>query len=163
MMYSLAKGKKIPKAPEARAASLGYEAQLWQMANALRSSMDAAEYKHVVLGLLFDLISNIDFRQLSLCPGGHSSPSGRGDKGEGVAVYRDIPGFYESATLDEVHKHDYVFAPGRYVGAEAMNDDNEPFEENMARLFAQLCKQQAEAAKLDAAIAANLRELGYGD
>ena len=35
------------------AANLGYEAQLWQMADALRGSMDAAEYKHVCLGLLF--------------------------------------------------------------------------------------------------------------
>ena len=30
-----------------------YEADLWQMADALRGSMDAAEYKHVVLGLIF--------------------------------------------------------------------------------------------------------------
>ena len=35
------------------AATVGYEAQLWQMADALRGSMDAAEYKHVCLGLLF--------------------------------------------------------------------------------------------------------------
>ena len=34
-------------------ATVGYEAQLWQMADALRGSMDAAEYKHVVLGLIF--------------------------------------------------------------------------------------------------------------
>jgi type I restriction enzyme M protein len=34
-------------------ARVGYEAQLWQMADALRGSMDAAEYKHVVLGLIF--------------------------------------------------------------------------------------------------------------
>ncbi len=34
-------------------ATTGYEAQLWQMADALRGSMDAADYKHVVLGLLF--------------------------------------------------------------------------------------------------------------
>jgi hypothetical protein len=32
---------------------LGYEAQLWKMADALRNNMDAAEYKHVVLGLIF--------------------------------------------------------------------------------------------------------------
>ena len=31
----------------------GYEAELWEMADALRGSMDAAEYKHVVLGLIF--------------------------------------------------------------------------------------------------------------
>ena len=34
-------------------ATVGYEADLWRMANALRGSMDAAEYKHVVLGLIF--------------------------------------------------------------------------------------------------------------
>ena len=34
-------------------ATTGYEAKLWQMADALRGSMDAAEYKHVVLGLIF--------------------------------------------------------------------------------------------------------------
>ena len=34
-------------------ATVGYEARLWQMADALRGSMDAAEYKHVVLGLIF--------------------------------------------------------------------------------------------------------------
>jgi type I restriction enzyme M protein len=34
-------------------ATVGYEQQLWQMADALRVSMDAAEYKHVVLGLIF--------------------------------------------------------------------------------------------------------------
>ena len=34
-------------------ATTGYEAQLWEMADALRGSMDAAEYKHVVLGLIF--------------------------------------------------------------------------------------------------------------
>ncbi len=34
-------------------ANIGYEAKLWQMADALRGSMDAAEYKHVVLGLIF--------------------------------------------------------------------------------------------------------------
>src|SRR6266403_1891709 len=34
-------------------ANVGYEADLWQMADALRGSMDAAEYKHVVLGLIF--------------------------------------------------------------------------------------------------------------
>ena len=34
-------------------ATTGYESELWRMADALRGSMDAAEYKHVVLGLIF--------------------------------------------------------------------------------------------------------------
>ena len=35
------------------AAKLGFEAKLWQAADALRNNMDAAEYKHVALGLIF--------------------------------------------------------------------------------------------------------------
>src|SRR6195952_3355822 len=34
-------------------ANLGFEAKLWQTADKLRNNMDAAEYKHVVLGLIF--------------------------------------------------------------------------------------------------------------
>jgi len=55
-----------------------------------------------------------------------------------------------------------VLTPGRYVGAEAQEADGEPFEEKMRRLATTLREQQAEAAKLDAAIAANLKGLGYG-
>ncbi|MCB1097776.1 MAG: type I restriction-modification system subunit M N-terminal domain-containing protein, partial [Verrucomicrobiae bacterium] len=36
-----------------QAANLGFEAKLWLAADKLRSNMDAAEYKHVVLGLIF--------------------------------------------------------------------------------------------------------------
>ena len=36
-----------------QSATVGYEAELWDTANALRGNMDAAEYKHVVLGLIF--------------------------------------------------------------------------------------------------------------
>jgi len=39
--------------PGNSSANLGFEAQLWATANALRGSMDAAEYKHVVMGLIF--------------------------------------------------------------------------------------------------------------
>jgi type I restriction enzyme M protein len=84
----------------------------------------------------------------------------RGEKEAGD--YADVPGFCKSATLDEIRKHGHVLTPGRYVGAEAQEDDGEPFEEKMKRLVAQLREQQAEAATLDAAIAANLKELGYG-
>jgi type I restriction enzyme M protein len=37
----------------AHSAAIGYETQLWQMADPLRGSMDAAEHKHVVLGPIF--------------------------------------------------------------------------------------------------------------
>src|SRR2546422_2121561 len=47
-------GKNI-SVPRSRSngANLGFEDKLWKTADKLRSNMDAAEYKHVVLGLLF--------------------------------------------------------------------------------------------------------------
>src|SRR5436309_285343 len=84
----------------------------------------------------------------------------RGDKQAGE--YADVPGFCMAAKLDDIRKHGHVLTPGRYVGAEAAEDDGEPFEEKMKRLTVTLREQQAEAAKLDAAIAASLKELGYG-
>jgi type I restriction enzyme M protein len=77
--------------------------------------------------------------------------------------YADIPGFCKAAKLDDIRKPGHVLTPGRYVGAEAAEQDDEPFEVKVKRLTATLRQQQAEAAKLDAAIAANLRELGYGE
>jgi type I restriction enzyme M protein len=84
----------------------------------------------------------------------------RGDKEAGK--YTDVPGFCMRATAEDIRKHGHVLTPGRYVGAEAVEDDGEPFEEKMQRLTAMLREQQAEAANLDVAIAANMRELGYG-
>jgi type I restriction enzyme M protein len=84
----------------------------------------------------------------------------RGEREAGE--YSDVAGFCKSATLDDVRKHGHVLTPRRYVGAEAQEDDGEPFEEKMKRLTVTLREQQVEAAKLDAAIAANLKELGYG-
>jgi type I restriction enzyme M protein len=39
--------------PHNNSANIGFEAKLWLAADKLRSNMDAAEYKHVVLGLIF--------------------------------------------------------------------------------------------------------------
>ena len=76
--------------------------------------------------------------------------------------YADKPGFCKSAKIEELRKHGYVLTPGRYVGAEPQPEDKEPFEEKMQRLVAKLQCQQTEARKLDAAIADNLRKLGFG-
>jgi type I restriction enzyme M protein len=81
---------------------------------------------------------------------------------EGRTAYEDVPGFCKSATLEEIRAHGHVLTPGRYVGVAATEEDDEPFEEKMARLVAELRAQQEEAARLDAQIAANLKELGYG-
>lgn len=82
---------------------------------------------------------------------------GETDAGE----YADIPGFCSSATLEEIREHNFILTPGRYVGAEDLEDDNEPFAEKMKRLNAQLKGQFAESAKLEVEITKNLKKLGY--
>ena len=95
--------------------------------------------------------------------GDSPAEAGRAKAGKGTkAKYADVAGFCKAAKLDEVRKHGHVLTPGRYVGAEAVEDDGEPFDEKMKRLTKRLRDQMAEAQKLDAAIEANLRGLGYG-
>jgi len=88
-------------------------------------------------------------------------PLGGEGQGEGVIEYHDIPGFCKSATTAEIATHGHVLTPGRYVGAEEIEDDGEPFEEKMTRLVAELNEQFAESAKLEQAIKANLKGLGH--
>ena len=76
-------------------------------------------------------------------------------------AFEDLPGFCKSASLDEVRRHGHVLTPGRYVGAELQPDDGEPFEAKMHRLVSELQAQQADGARLDAAIAENLKALGF--
>ncbi|MDO9537975.1 MAG: N-6 DNA methylase, partial [Thermoplasmata archaeon] len=87
----------------------------------------------------------------------------RGDSAEDSEVkeYEDIPGFCKSASIEEVRKHGHVLTPGRYVGAEAVEDDGIPFEEKMNALTKQLSEQMAEGEKLDKEIKKNLKVLGY--
>ena len=64
--------------------------------------------------------------------------------------------------MQQIQKHGHVLTPGRYVGVAPQDDDGEPFEQKMARLTAEWSEHQAEAARLDAEIAANLKHLGFG-
>ena len=77
------------------------------------------------------------------------------------SVYADVPGFCKSATTTEIAAHGHVLTPGRYVGAEEVADDGDPFEEKMPRLVAELAGQFAESAKLEDQIKRNLEGLGY--
>ena len=80
---------------------------------------------------------------------------------EGLEAYADLPGFCKSAGLEEIRKHGHVLTPGRYVGAPPQEDDGVPFAEKMAQLTGQWRAQQAEARRLDDAIADNLKSLGF--
>ncbi|OPZ84068.1 MAG: Type I restriction enzyme EcoKI M protein [bacterium ADurb.Bin429] len=84
-------------------------------------------------------------------------------RGEADAgTYADIPGFCCSATTDTICQHGHVLTPGRYVGAEETEDDDESFAEKMAHLTARLEAQFTESARLEQAIRESLRGLGYG-
>ena len=77
-------------------------------------------------------------------------------------TYEDVAGYCKSASIKNLRKHGHVLTPGRYVGVEPIPDDGEPFDAKMKRLVGELQSQQAQAAKLDAAIAKNLSALGFG-
>ena len=77
--------------------------------------------------------------------------------------YEDKPGWWQSATLDDIKGHGYVLTPGRYVGAEAVEDDGVPFEEKMAELTTQLYEQFAKSDALETAIKRNLEAIGFGE
>jgi len=70
-----------------------------------------------------------------------------------------MPGFCKSATREAIATHGFVLTPGRYVGAEDVEDDGEPFEEKVGRLAAKLEEQFMESAELEKNIRANLAGL----
>ena len=84
----------------------------------------------------------------------------RGDKNAGS--YEDILGFCKAAKFEDITTHGFVLTPGRYVGATEVEEDDEPFDEKMRHLVGTLNEQFAESARLENAIRANLKGLGYG-
>ena len=84
----------------------------------------------------------------------------RGDKGAGK--YEDVPGFCKSATLDEMRSHQHVLTPGRYVGAEDVEDDDEPFEVRFPKLVAKLEQQLDESTRLGHRVKSALARLAHG-
>ena len=75
--------------------------------------------------------------------------------------YADVPGLCKEAKLDEIKEHEYVLTPGRYVGSEAEEEDNDNFEAKMVRLTAELSEQFTKSHDLEAKIKENLKKIGY--
>jgi type I restriction enzyme M protein len=83
-------------------------------------------------------------------------------RGEAEAgEYADVAGYCRSVTLAEIAEHGHVLTPGRYVGAEAVEDDDEGFEAKMQALTEKLGEQMAKGAELDLVIRQKLGGLGY--
>jgi type I restriction enzyme M protein len=75
--------------------------------------------------------------------------------------YQDIPGYCRSVKLAEIAEHGHVLTPGRYVGAEEVEDDDEAYTDKMQKLTEKLGEQMAKGAELDALIRQKLGGLGY--
>ena len=80
-----------------------------------------------------------------------------------VKTYAEISGFCKSVTLDNIAKEDFILTPGRYVGAEDIEDDGEDLTVRMIQLSAKLKEQVSDSMRLSDEIFANLKALGYGD
>ena len=78
-----------------------------------------------------------------------------------IAEYVDVAGFCRSVTLAEIAEHGHVLTPGRYVGAEAVEDDDEVFADKMQNLTALLGEQMAKGTELDQLIRQKLGGMGY--
>lgn len=85
----------------------------------------------------------------------------RGSDFSDDGTYTDEAGFCKSVRLEEIRQHAHVMTPGRYVGAQIADDDEEVFAEKMDRLTAVLAEQLAKGNELDAKIREKLGVLGY--
>jgi len=82
-------------------------------------------------------------------------------RGETDETYEDVSGYCKAAMLDDIRRHSHVLTPGRYVGAPEAEEDDEPFEEKMARLTSELSERFAESKRLEDEIRQNLKAMGF--
>jgi type I restriction enzyme M protein len=79
-----------------------------------------------------------------------------------AAAYENVSGFCRAARVEEIAAQGFVLTPGRYVGAEEVEDEGEPFEERFPKLVAKLEEQFGNAERLTSDIRASLRRLRVG-
>ena len=76
--------------------------------------------------------------------------------------YKDIDGFCKSVTREEIAKNGDSLSPGRYIGTEEVeSENNEDFATRMQTLTVQLSEQLRESHLLEASISHQLKGLGY--
>lgn len=73
----------------------------------------------------------------------------------------DVKGFCAVVGTDEIAKQDYILTPGRYVGIEEQEADDEPFDEKMTRLTGELTAMFAKSHELEEEIRKNMGAIGY--
>lgn len=70
--------------------------------------------------------------------------------------YEDVAGFCKSASREEVAGHEYVLTPGRYVGAEDVEESDESFVYRMSQLIKSYRQLARRSIELDTLIEASL-------
>ena len=70
-------------------------------------------------------------------------------------------GFSAIASIEEIANQNFILTPGRYVGTEEQEEDDEPYEEKMVRLSDELKKLFSESSRLQGVITENLKNLGF--
>lgn len=74
--------------------------------------------------------------------------------------YEDVAGFCNAASMKDIEQHNFVLIPGRYVGAEELDDDGELFKEKASRLINQMLDQIEESKRLEQSLVNLLKEVG---
>lgn len=73
----------------------------------------------------------------------------------------DQKGFCAVVKTEDIAKQDYILTPGRYVGIEEKEEDDEPFDDKMKRLTGELGQMFAQSHDLETQIKKNLSAIGY--
>ncbi|MGL4589480.1 MAG: N-6 DNA methylase [Mycoplasmatales bacterium] len=75
--------------------------------------------------------------------------------------YKNQLGFCNAVSLDEISASDYALTPGRYVGLEEQEEDDEDFDLKMDRLTSELGELFNESSELEQEIKKQLESIGY--
>ena len=70
-------------------------------------------------------------------------------------------GFCAIVPTEKIAKQDYILTPGRYVGIEEQEDDDEPYEDKMARLTSGLSEMFQRSHELEDEIRRRMGAIGY--
>lgn len=73
----------------------------------------------------------------------------------------DAKGFCAVADIEKIKEQDYILTPGRYVGVEEQEEDEEPFDEKMTRLTSELSEMFQKSHELEDEIRSKLGAIGY--
>ena len=103
-------------------------------------------------------LSDEELQKISQTYHNWRNPSTRSGPGK---KYEDVKGFCKAAPIEKVEKNGYILTPGRYVGTDFVEEDDEVFEEKMTRLTKDLSEQFKQSKELEQKIKENLEKVGF--